>query len=55
MKTIADIELAYKKELVVRMGELLNKLYGPRGGLAKKHRALEFYYYKLKGELELAK
>ena len=45
----------YLEKTVARLEKALMPLYGPRGGLPKQYRALEFQYYKLKGELDLAK
>lgn len=39
--------------LLKRMEKALMPLYGPRGGLPKQYRYLEFQYHKLKGQLEL--
>ena len=40
---------------VKNLERVLKPLYGPRGGLAKKHRALEFNYHICLGDLELLK
>lgn len=45
--------IKYLKQTVDRLEKALMPLYGPRGGLPKQYRSLEFQYYKLKGELEL--
>jgi hypothetical protein len=45
-------QLKYLKQTVARLEQALMPLYGPRGGLPKQYRSLEFQYYKLKGELE---
>lgn len=42
----------YLQKLVARLEKVLLPLYGPRGGLAKKHRYIEFQYHMAKGELE---
>lgn len=49
----AEEQREYLKKTVARLEKALLPLYGPRGGLPKQHRALEFQYYKLKGQLEL--
>jgi hypothetical protein len=46
-------QIKYLKDTVVRLEQALMPLYGPRGGLPKQHRRLEWEYYKLKGQLEL--
>ena len=43
----------YLKKLVARLEKTLLPLYGPRGGLPKQYRRLEFQYHLVKGELEL--
>ena len=45
-------QIKYLKDTVARLEQALMPLYGPRGGLPKQYRSLEFQYYKLKGELE---
>ena len=45
--------IKYLRNTVARLEKSLMPLYGPRGGLPKQYRSLEFQYYKLKGELEL--
>ena len=42
----------YLEKLVARLEKHLLPLYGPRGGLAKKYRWIEFQYHMAKGELE---
>lgn len=49
----AEEQRKYLKKTVARLEKALLPLYGPRGGLPKQHRALEFQYHKLKGQLEL--
>jgi predicted component of type VI protein secretion system len=46
-------QIKYLKDTVVRLEQALMPLYGPRGGLPKQHRRLEWEYHKLKGQLEL--
>ena len=46
-------QIKYLKDTVVCLEQALMPLYGPRGGLPKQHRRLEWEYYKLKGQLEL--
>lgn len=45
--------IKYLRNTVARLEKALLPLYGPRGGLDKKYRGLEFQYTMLKGELEL--
>ena len=49
----AEEQRKYLEQTVARLEKALMPLYGPRGGLPKQHRRLEFQYYKLKGQLEL--
>lgn len=42
----------YLEKLTTRLEKVLRPLYGPRGGLAKKYRYIEFQYHLAKGELE---
>lgn len=50
-----DAERKRQFRLLKRMEQALMPLYGPRGGLDKKYRELEWQYHMLKGELELSK
>jgi hypothetical protein len=45
-------QIKYLKQTADRLGRVLKPLYGPRGGLAREHRSLEFQYHQLLGELE---
>ena len=49
----AEEQREYLEKTVARLEKALLPLYGPRGGLPKQYRSLEFQYYKLKGQLEL--
>lgn len=46
-------QIKYLRNTVARLEKALMPLYGPRGGLPKQHRRLEFEYHMLKGQLEL--
>jgi hypothetical protein len=49
---IKEEQIKHLRSTVARLEKALMPLYGPRGGLPKQYRSLEFQYYKLKGELE---
>ena len=48
-------EREHRFYILKQLEQALMPLYGPRGGLAKKHRRLEWEYHMLKGQLELEK
>ena len=45
-------QIKYLENLTRRLGKALKPLYGPRGGLPKQHRRLEWQYHMALGELE---